>query len=341
MRVDCGFRGSALADAHTSRTRSHGWAARQAATTRCCRPQPRRGCVVVHRSRRDLVAIRRVSDRDQVRVDLTGLPGVFLAAEARAAGLDARRLTTATANGQVIRLGRGAYADPLRWPTDLTQRHRLLALAAGRAVGGSAVSHVSAALLSGLPNPRTPLGRPAVTVDDAVRSRSAGSWMTLYRGATPPVSRRPRGAASEGPRSPAPSSTAPVTSRRATAWRWPMLRSGRAFRRTSRSKGCASSNVVGQASGERIWSSRFSILGGRDGWSRGPPRHFTGWGSPGAVPQVVVHDSHGIFLGRVDGYWPDLGVVGEADGRGKYLGDVEPGLDRSPRAVAQRVLASR
>jgi hypothetical protein len=61
---------------------------------------------------------------------------------------------------------------------------------------------------------------------------------------------------------------------------------------------------------------------------------------PRWIPQVVVRDAHDRFLGRVDGYWPGLGVVAEADGRGKYLGDVDPALDRSPDAVAQRVLAS-
>ncbi|HET6967649.1 MAG TPA: hypothetical protein VFI44_05200 [Ornithinibacter sp.] len=61
---------------------------------------------------------------------------------------------------------------------------------------------------------------------------------------------------------------------------------------------------------------------------------------PRWIPQVVVHDTHDRFLGRVDGYWPDLGVVAEADGRGKYLGDVDPALDRTPDAVAQRVLAA-
>ena len=61
---------------------------------------------------------------------------------------------------------------------------------------------------------------------------------------------------------------------------------------------------------------------------------------PRWIPQVNVHDAHDRFLGRVDGYWPELGVAAEADGRGKYLGDVDPVLDRSPDAVAERVLAA-
>ena len=36
------------------------------------------------------------------------------------------------------------------------------------------------------------------------------------------------------------------------------------------------------------------------------------------IPQVDVHDAHGRFLGRVDGYWPELGVVA----RGRRPGQV-------------------
>lgn len=61
---------------------------------------------------------------------------------------------------------------------------------------------------------------------------------------------------------------------------------------------------------------------------------------PRWIPQVNVHDFHNRFLGRGDGYWPDLGVAAEAEGRGRYLGDVDPALDRSPDAVAPRVLAA-
>jgi hypothetical protein len=40
----------------------------------------------------------------------------------------------------------------------------------------------------------------------------------------------------------------------------------------------------------------------------------------------------------VDVAWPDLGLVGEADGRGKYLGDVDDGLGRDEGAAAARVV---
>ncbi|HVN12999.1 MAG TPA: hypothetical protein VMT69_12970 [Kineosporiaceae bacterium] len=42
---------------------------------------------------------------------------------------------------------------------------------------------------------------------------------------------------------------------------------------------------------------------------------------PAPLCQVEVRDGRGRFVARVDFAWPQLGVVGEADGRGKYDGD--------------------
>ena len=46
---------------------------------------------------------------------------------------------------------------------------------------------------------------------------------------------------------------------------------------------------------------------------RGGPRQ----GLPLPEPQVQVFDEHGLFLGRVDAWWPEHGVVGEVDGLGQ------------------------
>ena len=48
---------------------------------------------------------------------------------------------------------------------------------------------------------------------------------------------------------------------------------------------------------------------------------------PPGIPQVIVRDAVGRFIGRVDVLWPELGVVGEADGTAKYLmGNRRPGM---------------
>jgi hypothetical protein len=44
---------------------------------------------------------------------------------------------------------------------------------------------------------------------------------------------------------------------------------------------------------------------------------FWEWGLPAATPQVEFYDDEG-FIGRVDFFWEEYGVVGEADGRLKY-----------------------
>jgi len=41
-------------------------------------------------------------------------------------------------------------------------------------------------------------------------------------------------------------------------------------------------------------------------------------GLPPPEPQVTIVDAAGHFCGRVDFYWDEFGVVGEADGMGKY-----------------------
>ena len=51
-------------------------------------------------------------------------------------------------------------------------------------------------------------------------------------------------------------------------------------------------------------------------------------------------DWAGEFVARVDVAWPERGLVGEADGRGKYLGEFEDGFGREPEDVARRVIAA-
>jgi hypothetical protein len=62
-------------------------------------------------------------------------------------------------------------------------------------------------------------------------------------------------------------------------------------------------------------------------------------------PQVDVYDQRGLFLGRVDGLWLDEGVVAEADGSGKYMGEFDPDGASGPAAarivVAEKVREDR
>lgn len=57
-------------------------------------------------------------------------------------------------------------------------------------------------------------------------------------------------------------------------------------------------------------------------------------------PQVEVYDQDGLFLGRVDGLWLEEGVVAEADGSGKYLGEFDP-AGPSGESAARAVMAEK
>ena len=45
---------------------------------------------------------------------------------------------------------------------------------------------------------------------------------------------------------------------------------------------------------------------------------FAEWGLPSPEWQVDIHDDIGHFVGRVDAWWPEQRVAGEADGLAKY-----------------------
>jgi very-short-patch-repair endonuclease len=69
-------------------------------------------------------------------------------------------------------------------------------------------------------------------------------------------------------------------------------------------------------------------------------------GLPPPAPQVSIHDQVGRFVGRVDFAWLEQGVVGEADGRVKYVdGDavrvVEAEKERQSRLEALGLVVVR
>lgn len=270
-------------------------------------------------------------------LDLSALDPVFLTSEANDAGISAGRLRTAHGQGLLERPGRGVWVDVARRPEDVAARHRLLAAAAARSVPRSAVSHVSAALLHGLPNPGHALPRPAVTVHDGVRSRAPGAWMTLLRGKLPEDAI----VLVDGVPTTLPARTVIDCARHlsvgdALAMTDAALATGLvrlddlvAERRLqARWPGVTRADTVLRLMDPRreSWLESFSAAA------------FHRTGLPPGVPQVLVHDEWGRFIARVDAGWAELGVVGEADGRTKYLGTVDAETDRSPEAVSRRLV---
>lgn len=72
-------------------------------------------------------------------------------------------------------------------------------------------------------------------------------------------------------------------------------------------------------------------------WAESPRESVSRWlmlqlGLPQPWQQFEVVDEHGRLVGRTDFAWPERGVLGEYDGRGKYEGDG----DLMPRDVIVR-----
>ncbi len=72
-------------------------------------------------------------------------------------------------------------------------------------------------------------------------------------------------------------------------------------------RGCRSAQHVVD-----LWDARRETA--LESWSA---LRFWEWGLPAPTPQVEFYDDEG-FIGRVDFFWEEYGVIGEADGRLKY-----------------------
>ena len=271
---------------------------------------------------------------------LRWLPGVFGLSDAEGAGLSARIVERAVRNGEVRRLARGVFvADSVWRRASRRERHLLLVDAAVRLQPRAVVSHHSAALLHGLPTPWRLPDWVALTTDRSKLTATPRTLLRLEPAGLPRayVDIRADLALTTVDRTVIDCLRAlPVGD--AVAMGDAALRAG--------SVSLASLEVVRVE--QRGWpyvanaDRALRILDGRrENW-------FESWsfarlwqrGIEPPEPQVVVYDQCGRFLGRVDGLWRDAGVVAEADGTGKYLGEFNP-EGASGEAAARVVLAEK
>ncbi|MEP7020976.1 MAG: type IV toxin-antitoxin system AbiEi family antitoxin domain-containing protein [Pseudonocardiales bacterium] len=234
---------------------------------------------------------------------------VFSRAEALSYGCTGSALDRAVRSGRVHRLRRGQFTVAER-----AEHPRLVGVAAARACAGSVVSHRSAALLHRLPvlnHPRRPeltvapmqtgdvagalLHRATLRhidvseVDGALVTSVSRTLVDIGRSASAGCAvvaidaALHRGAVDLGA----------IENVLCACWNWPGIR--RAVRAVDRADASAESPL------ESI--SRLVI-----GWL----------GLPAPRLQAQLHDELGMFVGRADFYWPEYGVVGEADGLAKY-----------------------
>ena len=267
----------------------------------------------------------------------TQLPQPFARSEGLASGVSARVLERAARTGQLSRLAPGLYAAAPLWENlSAWGRHLALARAAARVTPDAIVSHASAAALLDLPMPSNPPPRATMTLLDDGRTSRPDDWRRFHRGFTPHHHVRiDRGV--------------------------PYLVPGRIVIDCLRDMGPGDALAVidaalgrGLVTGAELMAVRrlqrrwpgIAIAdqllrlsdGRRESWLESASAWvMASWELPPDIPQVVVKDGRGRFVARVDALWPDLGVVGEADGRGKYLLNAKEG-EADEEAAASAVL---
>lgn len=260
---------------------------------------------------------------------------IRLARELVRSGLSPVEIRSAVRAGSLARLRRGAYAASADLEEDLSRLHRRLIVATLRqGHPGAVVSHGSAAVLHGLGVPRSALGCVHLT-----RDRHGGgqrrAWLQVHGHRLPGhhvtevdgivTTALPRTVVDLACTLPLADAVA-VGDGALRLGATPLELAG-VLAEVGARRGIASArralellDVRSESYGESV--SRVLMI-------------ERGLGD--LVPQQVVRDEHGVVVARVDFAWPELGVVGEFDGRIKYGRTLAPGQDPSEAVWREKV----
>jgi very-short-patch-repair endonuclease len=236
---------------------------------------------------------------------------VFTRIDLRACGWSDAAISRAVRSGRLLCLRRGQFASADEDPADA----RLLAIAAVNGCGDGVVSHRSALLLHDLPLVGLAPPVPEVTVpprriggladahlyratlrDEDVTTVAGAPVTSLARTIVDVARHRPATcavAAADAALHRKLLSQAQLDDVMLACWVWPRIR--RALRALALTDALAESPL------ESV--SRLVLR-----WMHLPP----------PMLQAEIRDQFGRFVARVDFYWPEFGVVGEADGAMKY-----------------------
>lgn len=257
------------------------------------------------------------------------LPQPFLAREAFEVGLTSGAIAGAVRRREIIPVARSVYAVPDVWTRlDARDTHRALTRAAVVSVPDAVASHQSAAIWWGLPSPLGPIGRPTVTVPESQRSSADHDWRRVLHGELPVdhvtlldglavttatrtvvdclrvLRFRDSLAAADAALGAGVVTVDGLEQMRCEQARWPGIRTVDA--------------ALPLADARReSWLESASVA---VAWTLGFSRPES---------QVWIHRLDGQLVGRVDLLWRAAGVVGEADGQGKYQGDFDDDWDRA------------
>ncbi|WP_132474689.1 type IV toxin-antitoxin system AbiEi family antitoxin domain-containing protein [Rhodococcus sp. SMB37] len=254
-------------------------------------------------------------------------PKPFRRSDALSSGLSDSEIRRALRTGELERLAPGIYLDgPTAEGLDATERHRIRARTTGEGLpDGSAISHVSAAVLHGLTLWRPDLSRVHVSRDGTSGGRrgtgrhlhvvhlGAGDVVEVDGVPCTSIARTVADLACT-----APIDEVVIAGDSALA-RNPSLRAALAetFESLGRRQGIAAARRV------------IAFLDGR---SESPGESLSRLrmeqiGLPAPSLQEVVHTPEGEFVARTDFYWKEHRIVGEFDGMGKY-GSASPDVFR-------------
>jgi len=222
---------------------------------------------------------------------------------------------------------------------DPTELHVALCRAAQASIPESVVSHVSAALALGLPTPQGPVGKVSLTARASARTSYPDDWRRVLQAELPPD----HVSSAHGVPVTTPSRTV-VDSFRQSRFRDALAIADAAVRnRLVRPDELRAMRAFQTRwPGIRLAEEGLALVDGRrESWLESASvavAHRRGYSVPES--QIRIHDMDGAFIGRVDHLWRAAGVIGEADGLGKYRGDLD-GPEITPDRISEIVLAER
>jgi len=242
----------------------------------------------------------------------------------------------------LVRVRRGAYVGREHW-AELGDDERYLVVVratAAAAVGDPLLSHWSAAAVWGLPTVSRPDDRVHVTVPAAPGGRSGRGIVRHTRSATP------GGTVAGGLRVTSVARTV-VDLARVGGLASGLVAADAALREGMTSSDEIALEAAAVGSGRGALAAR-ALAELADGACESPGESLSRarmheHGLPRPVLQREIRDADG-FVGRVDFWWPEAGVVGEFDGKVKYGGVTGGALWREKlredrlRAVARAVV---
>lgn len=275
-----------------------------------------------------------------VSAALNGLPPVFDLRQAAAVGLSARVIERAKRGRLVRKLGRDMFVAEAVWSASSPgDRHLLITASAARLRPWAVVSHHSATCRFGLPLPLNMPQWVALSTDRSAVTGLPQGVARLEPGQLPAHHiKEVRGLRVTSPARTVIDCLRELPLPDAVAIADAALRRGltdAAELEAVRQEQRGWPFITAADTGLRL------LDPSRETW-------FESWsfirlwqlGVELPESQVSVYDHRGRFLGRVDGLWRDDATVAEADGRGKYLGQFDPG-GASAEAAARAIVAEK